>query len=151
MIAQDASFLINYFGNNSIELAKVIINSKNVIDTIDYYHLIFQIIPSLFGFFHSSEHLNLATKFYQNVIDLIADNPKDSIRILQPFFTIPATYRYIEYVMTNFFQQIVICKPRNNNNFVVNDDDSLADNNYIACINKNTKLLLFYLKKGNFY
>lgn len=149
MIAQDVSFLINYFESNPSELAREVVNSKSTTENINYYHLIYQVIPSLFGFFHSFEHLSLASRFYQSVIDIISDNPKDSIRILQPFLNTPSTYRYIEYVMTKFFKKMVLCKSSMNakdTSFL--DENSYEYSNYISCRNKNTKKLLYYLTKG---
>lgn len=149
MMAQESSFLINYLINNPNDFAREIINSKNNIENLDYYHLMFQIIPSIFGFFHSFEHLSAASNFYQVVIDLMYDNPKNSIRILQPFLNSPATYRYIEYVMTKFFKKLILSKLYNNFyeiNF--NDKNSPSYKEYILHQNKHTKKLLYYLTKG---
>ena len=82
MMVQESSHLMSYLQNNPSILAREVVDSKNYLEKLDYYHLMFQIVPSIYGYFHSLEHLTSASKFYLSVIDLISDNPKDSIRII---------------------------------------------------------------------
>lgn len=143
---QESSFLINYLENNSTELAREVVKSKSTLNILDYYHLIFQIIPSIFGYFHSQEHLDSASIFYQNIVDFISEDPKTSVRIFQPFLNSPSTYRYIEYVMNKLFKKLILSKRFKDIDF--NDKTSVLYQEYNLNRNKVTKKFLHYLTKA---
>lgn len=65
--------------------------------TNNFYFMIHSSIPSLFGYFSSNEHIQLAFPFYMNAVQL-----KDralAAEIMLPFFNIPAMYRFYESIL----------------------------------------------------
>jgi hypothetical protein len=59
-------------------------------------------IPSLFGYFSSAEHINLAVKFYIGILTR-ADAAVGS-RVLEPFFSGPGLYRFLESWLKPFIE-----------------------------------------------
>lgn len=147
LISQNTSFLIHYLNENPNEFARELANSNLRLDQGLFYHLVYAIIPSLFGFFHSSENLDYAVLFYQNVIEY-SDNPVMILRILPPFFNNASTYRYIEYVLTNFFRKVNLTNKnsRRTSSLTLQCQEIRKPDDLIR--DKNTLLLLKYLKKG---
>ena len=97
-LAQNSSFLINYFYHKpSLFVQLLIDNAKHP----SYDYLISCILPSLFGYFASSEQIDYAYCFYMILIDNA--QPNIVIPILRPFLCSHVTFRYIENVFTNFF------------------------------------------------
>lgn len=149
MMIQESSFVLNYLETNSFDLAREVVNSKITMNNLDYYHLMFQIIPSIFGYFHSQQHLNGATLFYQSIIDIISDTEKTAIRVLQPFLNSPATFRYIEYVMSKVFKKIILCDAFNKFiNAFSDDKKSNSYKEYVLIRNQITKKFFHCLIKG---
>ena len=66
----------------------------------DFHFLVYSAIPSIFGYFTSSEHVEYATYFYLEIVKI--GLPHVAISVLQPFLCSMITYRFIENVMTRF-------------------------------------------------
>lgn len=107
LISQNSSVIINSIHDDpSIFINTLIKNQTHP----NYAHITQKIIPSLFGYFSSSEYLELASNFY---IKLLANDnvtPEVAIPILSPFFNSPASYRFTEKLYTDFFQRIIYDK-----------------------------------------
>ncbi|OHT16742.1 hypothetical protein TRFO_13014 [Tritrichomonas foetus] len=124
LISQNTSFLIHNLQMNPVIFAETIVKNTKI---PNYQYFLRVIIPSIYGYFSSYEHMNFANCFYLAIID-IAD-PEIAIPIVVPFLTAPITYRYIEYTLTEFFTDM--------------DWDQSLDSR-----NKNSSLLLEYLTRG---
>ena len=73
-----------------------------------YYFVIHSSLPSLYGFFSSQEHVQLAFPFYAHA--LLYPDRKVGTEIMLPFFNTPSTYRFIEKVMAPICDRIVADK-----------------------------------------
>jgi hypothetical protein len=74
----------------------------NRFDYGDFEHIVHCIVPSVFGFFSSDEHLTHALAFYSHIVDLA--RPFQAVMILQPFFNAAPTFRFAEYALGEFFK-----------------------------------------------
>ena len=70
-----------------------------------YYFVIYSSIPSLFGYFSSQEHIQLAFSFYMHVITM--DDTKAATEMLFPFYNTPCVYKFIANTMEPFCDRIL--------------------------------------------
>jgi hypothetical protein len=61
---------------------------------------------AIFGFFSSDEQLDNAFHFYQHVSDFA--KPDVAVRIIEPFFNSPATFRFLEFALDRFFRDFML-------------------------------------------
>jgi hypothetical protein len=71
-------------------------------DYSDFEHIIRCIVPSVFGFFSSEEHLTHALAFYSHLVEQA--KPQLAVLILRPFFHSAATFRFLEFALDDFFK-----------------------------------------------
>ena len=103
-LSQNSSFLITYIHENLEWFAKAVLDSSKM---SNFQHIISVSIPSLFGFFSSSEHLDYAHCFYKLIIDN-TQNPELAVNIILPFIKSVATYRFLESAFTIFFDKFLL-------------------------------------------
>ena len=100
-LIQQSSHLLSFIHSKTADLIDAVIEFK---DQELFYWLINSSIPSLFGYFSSPEHLQLAFSFYMRVLTSAPKNLGPII--LKPFFDSPAIYRFIESVFQPFFEKL---------------------------------------------
>ncbi|OHT01239.1 hypothetical protein TRFO_31982 [Tritrichomonas foetus] len=101
MVSQNSSFLLNYLHENPALLVSCVLKSQKL---PIFTHLTQCIIPSIFGYFASSEQMDYAHCFYLIVIDSAPASV--AVPILIPFLSSQISYRFIEFALTNFFKKI---------------------------------------------
>ena len=97
-ISQNASFLITHLHQNTEAFVTLIIESSK---TPDYLYFVQVVVPSIFGFFSSNEHLDLALNTYMLLIEKAPNNL--CVDALVPLLNSTCTYRFLEYALTLFF------------------------------------------------
>lgn len=97
-ISQNASFLITHLHQNPDKFVDLIIESSK---TPEYLYFVQVVVPSIFGFFSSNEHLDLAFNTYMPLIEKAPSNI--CVDALFPLLNSTCTYRFIEYALTLFF------------------------------------------------
>lgn len=96
-MVQSASNLIQFLLKNPNKFAEAIFSfSKG----FDFTHLVSQIIPSVFGFFSSSEMVNYAAKFYLSSLKF--NNHKIVIEILLPYFFSGLSASFFDNLISRF-------------------------------------------------
>ncbi|OHT06057.1 hypothetical protein TRFO_05708 [Tritrichomonas foetus] len=106
-MTQNTGFLICYLNERPDVLAKAVIlkaRHKN------FHYLIRCAIPAIFGYFSSQEHLSIAIKFYNAIIDpeITKCDQKLAISILQPLMHSSINYRFIEAALSKFLDAFVV-------------------------------------------
>lgn len=104
LVSQNSSVILNHIHENPSILIEGLLKNQ---DHQFYVHITQKIIPSIFGYFASTEHLDLASFFYTTLIATPNVTPDMAIPILSPFFNSPATYRFTEKLYSEFFKNIV--------------------------------------------
>lgn len=102
-LSQNFGFLMNSLLEDPRAFANAVIGRSNC---PDFEHIVRCVIPSCFGFFSCGEQLDAAFHFYL-YISQIAE-PKLAVRILEPFFMSPATYRMIDYALDRFYKAFIM-------------------------------------------
>lgn len=109
---QQVSHLFNIHHQNPAALAELLlrkINSKK------FNFFVYSAIPCLFGYFSSQEHINIAYSFF---VKIITEAPSSiGSKILEPFFTSPCVFRFLESALTPFFDRLLHDSRHNLNNF----------------------------------
>jgi len=101
---QNAAFFITYIYDRSDLLAKCVCS---IFKTPEFSHVVAYIVPSIFGFFSSNEHLDFSIRFYRKIIELAP--PKISIPALEPLFMSSITFRFREALFQSFFHSFIPC------------------------------------------
>jgi len=95
-----AAFLVSYFYSNLDKVAQAVFQSSNC---SEFSYIAGKALPSLFGYFSSSEHNQLAMVFYLHVMNTF--QPYLCYILLKPFFCSLCTHKYIESTMSMFFRK----------------------------------------------
>ena len=94
---QSTSILLSFLHANPNILSKLVLSR---VGKKDFYFLVNSVVPSVYGFFISQEHIEQAFVFYAHVVNNAKPNVASSI--LAPFFNSIGTFRFIEHVMSSF-------------------------------------------------
>ena len=97
---QHASLFVNFIYSKPELFAKVVIKRYG---QQDFHFMIFSVVPAIYGFFSSYEHVSNATCFYQHIIRMAPPNIASDV--IQPFFCSLGSFRFIERVMGPFCQK----------------------------------------------
>jgi hypothetical protein len=100
-LLQQSSHLFQIIHHNPSDLFNGLISIKG---TPLYHFVINSSIPSLYGYFSSQEHIQLAFSFYIHVVS--TDDVDAGIEMLSPFFKTPCIFRLIENIMTPFCERV---------------------------------------------
>ena len=101
-MSQNTGFLIGYLNEHPEILATIIAQDIHI---KNFQYIVRCAIPAIFGYFSSNEHLEIAIKFYNAVIEIC--DQKACILILQPLFLSSITYRFVENAILNFINDII--------------------------------------------
>ena len=105
---QYSSFTLTHVHQYPELFAKSVFNHFN---QNDKFFLLYSVIPSMYGWFSSKEHTELALKFYLNLIQVVDKNKLISLDdklcdnlgfFLRPFLTSFLSFRFIENTMKMF-------------------------------------------------
>jgi hypothetical protein len=102
-LSQNSAFLINSLVNKPEIFAEVV---TACVSQSGFDSLIQMTIPALFAFFSSDEQLTKALSFYRQVCRTA--KPDVCVRILEPFFNSPATFRFLEHALARFFRGFLL-------------------------------------------
>lgn len=102
-MTQNTGFLLCFINEHPEILAKAVLTK---IKSSDFRYYAECAIPSVFGYFSSFEHLNIAIKFYREIVGK-CDQDKANI-ILRPLLCSVATFRFLEVVFTHFTNFLAI-------------------------------------------
>jgi len=94
---QQTSILFSYLQSNPDFFAKAVVGRSK---KSDFMFLLHSVIPSVYGFFSSLEHVELALLFYSHIIRIT--KPQMAMKILQPILCSIGSSRFIECVMQKF-------------------------------------------------
>jgi hypothetical protein len=97
---QHASLFVNFIHSKPDLFAKVVCKRYG---QQDFHFMVFSVVPAIYGFFSSYEHVTVATPFYQHVIHIAPPNIASDI--IQPFFCSLGTFRFLESVIGPFCQK----------------------------------------------
>lgn len=100
---QNTGFFISYIHQNPDILSTII--SKNT-NCRQFEYIIECVIPSLYGFFSTREHLEIASKFYDSAIKTC--NAKVAKKILKPLLLSGVCSRFIESVAYPFIRSFKV-------------------------------------------
>lgn len=104
-MTQNTGFLLCYICEKPEVLATALLAKTK---SSNFKYLINCSIPSVFGYFCSLEHLQIASRFYLSVVQQF--EPSKAIKILTPLMNNPATFRFIESVCSQFCDGLAINK-----------------------------------------
>ena len=100
-LLQQASHLYQIIHQNPADLFNGLVSVRG---TSLYYFVVNSSIPSLFGYFSSQEHIQLAFSFYMHV--LTTNDTAMGTEMLFPFFNTPCVFRFIENTMSPFCERL---------------------------------------------
>jgi hypothetical protein len=74
-------------------------------DYNDFEHAVRCIVPAVFGFFSSDEHLTHAFTFYSHIVELA--RPSQAVGVLAPFVNAAKAFRFAEFALDEFFKKFL--------------------------------------------
>jgi hypothetical protein len=99
---QQSVRLFDFCHDHVAECAACLVKKAN---SKSFRYLCISAIPSLFGYFSSAEHINLAMKFYIAILSQTDSELGSTIFI--PFFSAPGLYSFLESSLNPFFQRFL--------------------------------------------
>ncbi|OHT10868.1 hypothetical protein TRFO_19770 [Tritrichomonas foetus] len=101
-LCQQTTTLFNHIHANTPDLVEALIKIKG---TKLFDFMAISSIPSLFGYYSSNEHINLAMSFFVKVLsstDSVTGSP-----LLSPFFSSPCLFRFYESSLSPFLDSFI--------------------------------------------
>jgi hypothetical protein len=102
-LSQNAAFLVSHLLEFPKMFASAIVRRAR---SSEHNLIIHTSLPAIFGFFSSDGQLDNAFHFYQHVSDLA--KPDLAVRIIEPFFNSPSTFRFLEFALDRFFRDFML-------------------------------------------
>lgn len=100
-ILQQVAQLYQMVQQDASNLFQAVLKLKG---TTSFYFLIQSSIPSIYGFFSSKEHIQLAFPFYVNAVSI--EDKSIATEILLPFFRTPCMYRFYESTVFSLLERM---------------------------------------------
>jgi len=104
--AQFVSKLYDHFIHSPVDLANITNEAYNIFDKDRFHFFCRSVIPSVFGFFSSLEHLSFAYQYFTALIS--SYHHELSIKVLEPFYQNSCVFRFIDSIashsINSFFQ-----------------------------------------------
>lgn len=132
-MTQNTGFLLCFINEHPEILAKAVLTR---VKSSDFSYIVECIIPEVFGYFTSLENLDIAIKFYSEIVKK-CDQEKANI-VLRPLLCSILTFRFLEVVFTQFTNFLAINGDKIKKQ---NDNYHMCSNYLVECITRALPLL----------